>query len=548
LAKEEKMLDIPVLISGGGPVGLTASLLLSKHGVRSLLVERHPGTAILPKARGINARTMEMYRQCGIDAAIRAAGLAAGRLGLIVWTETLAGREIERRVPGRAMPKNMAVTPTTNCLCAQDDLEPVIRRFAEAAGPGALRFNTELTSFSQKAGSVTGTITDRVTGEATPFSARYLIAAEGAQSRVRRSLGVQMIGEEKVYDSVNILFNADLRQWTEHRPAALYFVEQPELRGTFLTINGTDRWGFLIHSVSRYGYRPGDFTPERCTALIRQAVGIPELAVSVLGVSPWEASAIVADRYRDGAVFLAGDAAHEMPPTGGFGLNTGVQDVHNLAWKMAAVLRGQADDALLDSYHAERQPLAETITRAALANAMSMGRTKRQSSAVLPRREFLNENGLIFGLCYESMAVIPDGTPAVQVADPVTEYVPSARPGSRAPHVWLQRGVEQLSTIDLFGPHFVLLVRDGDAWRKAVHQIEPSWPPIIGFTIGKEGDLIDTADNWHEAYGVGTEGAVLVRPDGYVAWRSRSGTSEPGQVLRAVFDDLLGRIRLRHRQ
>jgi 2-polyprenyl-6-methoxyphenol hydroxylase-like FAD-dependent oxidoreductase len=309
LAEEKKMLDIPVLISGGGPVGLTASLLLSKHGVRSLLVERHPGTAILPKARGINARTMEMYRQCGIDAAIRAAGLAAGRLGLIVWTETLAGREIERRVPGRAMPKNIAVTPTTNCLCAQDDLEPVIRRFAEAAGPGALRFSTELTSFSQKAGSVTGTITDRVTGEATPFSARYLIAAEGAQSRVRRSLGVQMIGEEKVYDSVNILFNADLRQWTEHRPAALYFVEQPELRGTFLTINGTDRWGFLIHTLSQYGYRPGDFTSERCTALIRQAVGIPELAVSVLGVSAWEASAIVADRYRDGSVFLAG-----MPP------------------------------------------------------------------------------------------------------------------------------------------------------------------------------------------------------------------------------------------
>jgi len=219
------MEDIPVLIVGGGPVGLTASLLLSKHGVRSLLVERHPGTAILPKARGINARTMEMYRQCGIEAAIRAAGLPQGRLGLIVWTESLAGREIERRVPGRATPKNMAVTPTTNCLCAQDDLEPVIRRFAESAGPGALRFNTELTSFSQKNGSVMGTLTDRATGEDTPFSARYLIAADGAQSRVRRALGVRMIGEEKVYDSVNILFGADLRQWTEHRAAALYFVE-----------------------------------------------------------------------------------------------------------------------------------------------------------------------------------------------------------------------------------------------------------------------------------------------------------------------------------
>ena len=538
------MLDIPVLIAGGGPVGLTASLLLSRHGVRSLLVERHPGTAIVPKARGINARTMEMYRQCGVEAAIRAAGLSEERRGrLIVWTETLAGKEIERRVPGRATPKNMAVTPTTNCLCAQDDLEPVLRRFAETAGPGALRFNTELTSFSQKDGSVTGTMTDRVTGEETRFSARYLIAAEGAQSRVRRSLGVQMIGEEKVYDSVNILFNADLRQWTEHRPAALYFVEQPELRGTFLTINGTDRWGFLIHSPSQYGYKPGDFTSERCAALIRQAVGIPELVVSVLGVSPWEASAIVADRYREGAVFLAGDAAHEMPPTGGFGLNTGVQDVHNLAWKIAAVLRGQADDALLDSYHAERQPLAETITRAALANAMSMGRTTRQSGAVLPRREFLNEQGLIYGLCYQSMAVIPDGTPPVEVTDPVTEYVPSARPGSRAPHVWLQRGGEQLSTIDLFGSHFVLLAgRDGDAWRQAIHQIEPSWPPLIGFTVGGKEDLIDPDGNWHEAYGVETDGAVLVRPDGYVAWRGRSGASRPREFLRAVVDGVLGRI------
>jgi len=541
------MLDIPVLIVGGGPVGLTASLLLSKHGVRSLLVERHPGTAIVPKARGINARTMEMYHQCGIDAAIRAAGLSEERRGrLIVWTETLAGSEIGRRVRGRTTPKNMSVTPITDCLCAQDDLEPVIRRFAEAAGPGELRFNTELISFSQQAGGVTGTMTNRLTGEAMTLSARYLIAADGAQSRVRRALGVQMAGEEKVYDSVNILFNADLRQWTEHRPAALYFVEQPELRGTFLTINGTDRWGFLIHSLSQYGYRPGDLTPERCTALIRQAVGIPELPVSVLGVSFWEASAIVADHYRHGAVFLAGDAAHEMPPTGGFGLNTGVQDVHNLAWKMAAVLHGQADEALLDSYHAERRPLAETITRAALANAMSMGRTKRQSGAVLPRPEFLNDQGLIFGLCYESMAVIPDGTPPVEVADPVTEYEPSARPGGRAPHVWLQRDGEQLSTIDLFGAHFTLLAgRDGDAWREALHQTEPTWPPLIGFTIGKEGDLIDPDGNWHQTYGVETDGAVMVRPDGYVAWRKRSGTSEPREVLRAVFDDLLGNIRHR---
>jgi putative polyketide hydroxylase len=498
------MLDVPVLISGGGPVGLTASLLLSRHGVRSLLVERHPGTALTPKARGINARTMEVFRQYGIDAAIRDAGLAEGGTGLIVWTETLAGKEIERRVPGRATAKSMAATPVKNCLCAQDDLEPVIRRFAESAGPGMLRFNTELTSFSQKAGAVTGTLTDRTTGEETPFTARYLIAAEGAQSRVRRQLAVNMVGAEKVY--------------------------------------GTDRWGFLIHGPKQYGWQPQDFVPEFCAELIRKAVGVADLDVSVLAISPWEASAIVADRYGVGDVFLAGDAAHEMPPTGCFGLNTGVQDVHNLTWKIAAVLRGKADPSLLDSYHAERQPLGQIITQNSLANALSMGRTARRSN-VLPRREFLNEQGLIFGACYRSMAIVPDGTPAVAIDDPVTEYVPSARPGSRAPHVWLKRGNLQISTIDLFGPHFVLLAgSDGDAWRRAAQAIGPSWPPLFVFTVGKDGDLGDPDGTWHEAYGVDTDGAVLVRPDGHVAWRSRSGASNPLEVLRAALDCVFGRM------
>jgi putative polyketide hydroxylase len=436
----------------------------------------------------------------------------------------------------------MAATPVRNCLCAQDDLEPVIRRFAEAAEPGTLRFNTELTSFSQGPDSITGILTERGTGAETPFRSRYLIAAEGAQSRVRRTLGVAMIGEEKVYDSVNILFQADLTQWVAHRPAALYFVEQPDLRATFLTINGRDRWGFLIHSPKNYGWRPEDFTPEFCVKLIRQGVGMPDLAVSVLGVSPWEASAIVADRYRVGDVFLAGDAAHEMPPTGGFGLNTGVQDVHNLAWKIAAVLRGKADESLLDSYDAERRPFGQIVTQNSLANALSMGRNARQSN-VLPRREFLNEQGLIFGASYDSMAVLPDGTPPVAVDDPVTDYIPSARPGSRAPHVRLTRGHEQISTIDLFGPRFVLLAgRDGAAWRQAAQAIDLSWPPLADHTVGGDGDLGDPDGNWHQVYGVDTDGAVLVRPDGHVAWRSRSGASNPADVLRAALDRLFGRM------
>ena len=459
-----------------------------------------------------------------------------------MWTKTLAGEEIERRVPGRATPRNLAMSPVVNCLCAQDYLEPVLRHFAEAQGPGELRFNAEMTAPSQDASGVSATLADRVTGAETPVRAQYLIAADGAQSRIRRQLGVQMIGKEAVYDSVNILLQADLRPWTAHRPAALYFVEQSGLRATFLTINAADRWGFLIHSLKQYGFTPEDFTPERCIALIRQAVGVPDLDVDILGVSPWEASALVAERFRVGRIFLAGDAAHEMPPTGGFGLNTGVQDVHNLAWKLAAVLHGQADPSLLDTYHPERQPLGRAITEASLANSLSMGRTARQDGAVLPRREFLNEQGLIFGAAYESTAVIPDGTAPPAVDDPVTQYVPSARPGHRAPHVWLERGGARISTIDLFGPRFVLLTGGrGDAWREAAERIAvPSRPPLVAFTIGTRGEIIDVDGAWLNAYEVEDDGAVLVRPDGHVAWRSRSAVSAPDDILRAAMDEVLG--------
>ncbi len=540
------MTDIPVLIVGGGPVGLSASLFLSRQGIRSLLVERHPGTSILPKARGINARTMEIYRQFGIEQAIRDAGLAPEHTGFIVWTESLAGRELERRVPGRMSAANRAATPVPNCLCAQDDLEPVLRRFAAAEPLAELRFNTELIEASQDADAVTAVLADRAGGTETLVRAGYLIAADGAQSKVRRKLGVRMIGHERVYDSVNILFNADLTPWTADRPAALYFVEQPDLRATFLTINASDRWGFLIHSLKHYNYTPADFTPERCVALIRKAVGVDDLPVRVLGVSAWEASALVADRYRDARVFLAGDAAHEMPPTGGFGLNTGVQDVHNLAWKLAAVLHGQASARLLDSYHAERQPIGAAITQASLENSLSMGRTARQDGAVLPRAAFLSEQGLIFGAAYESGAVIGDGSTAPAIDDPVTQYVPSARPGCRAPHVWLRQDGTQVSTVELFGPRFVLLTgARGGAWIDAAAQLAgATYPPLVAHMIGGDGPLADDDGAWAAAYGLSDDGAVLVRPDGHVAWRTAAGVDAPAKVLRAALDGVLGRAPL----
>src|SRR5262245_62034431 len=231
------MEEIPVLIVGGGPVGLTASMLLSRAGVRSLVVERHPGTAVHPKSRGINARTMDIFHQCGVEEGVRAAGLAPHHTGLIIWAESLAGTEIERRVPWRATAQSGVVSPVRNCLCAQHHLEPVLRKAAEQHGADRLAFSTEAISFEQGNDRVDVTLLDRISGERRNVRAKYVVAADGAQSRLRRQLGVRMLGREDVYDSVNILLNADLTQWTSHRPAALYFIENDRIRGTFLTIN-----------------------------------------------------------------------------------------------------------------------------------------------------------------------------------------------------------------------------------------------------------------------------------------------------------------------
>ncbi|WP_213957979.1 MULTISPECIES: FAD-dependent monooxygenase [unclassified Variovorax] len=529
------MLEIPVLIIGGGPVGLTASVYLSHFGVDSLLIERHESTATLPKARALNARTMEMYRQIGLEDAIRAVAMPARFNGMVMWAESLAGREINRLVPTRGA-ASQAYSITGNCGCSQDVLEPVLRHRAEADGPGRIRFGTELVGWHVEGDGVRARIRDRE-GREQDVRARYMIAADGSQSRIRRELGIERDGERDVYDSVNIHCRVDLTPWVTERPAGLYLIEQPELRGTFMTINGTDRWGFLVTSLAHYGYTPEQFTPDFCVEIIRRAVGAGDIAVDVLGVGAWKASALVAQRYRAGLVLLAGDAAHEMPPTGGFGLNTGVQDAQNLAWKLAAVVNGEAGDALLDTYDTERRRVGQAVTQTSLLNALSMGRTARQEKAVLPRKEFLNEVGLIFGANYAAGAVMSDGTEH-HVEDPVLQYAPSATPGCRAPHVALAPDEHTQSTLDYLGRGFVLLTAPrGMAWRDAAAGLSP--PRIECVVIGDERQK-DGVD-WLQAYGIDADGAVLVRPDGHVAWRSRGGAKYAAGVLGNAMDTVLCR-------
>lgn len=527
-------IETPVLIVGGGPVGLMTSIYLSRAGVPSLLVERHAGTAVLPKARSINARTMEMFRQLGFEDEVRAAGLDIRFSNMIMWAESLAGKEIKRVTPGSAG-QNRMFSPTRNGGCAQDVLEPILLRHAQASELACVKFGVEMKELQYDANGATGLLVTGEGGATARFKARYVVGADGSQSGIRRLLGVQMRGERDVYDSVNIHFKADLTRWVDHRPAALYLIEQPDLRGTFLTINGSTRWSFLVTSMSAYGYTTEQFNPDYCAQIIRKAVGDPELEIEVLGVGTWRASAIVADRYRDGPVFLAGDSAHEMPPTGGLGMNTGVQDAQNLAWKLAAVIKGEAGERLLDSYDAERRPLGELTTRTSLLNALSMGRTERQSEAVLPREEYLNERGIVFGFRYDSSAVISE-TVDGEAGHAVTEYVPSSAPGGRAPHVWLTRAHKQISTIDLFGQDFVLLAGpEGAGWKQAAQALQRS--DLRAYVIGE--DLLAFDHGWDEHYGLGAHGAALVRPDGVVAWRTRDAAVDTHATLAAVLEQVV---------
>jgi putative polyketide hydroxylase len=537
--------EVPVLIVGGGPVGLSAALLLARRGIRALLVERHPSTTDHPKARGVNTRTVELFRQWGMEAAVRGHALRA--VTGFIWVTSLVGEEVGR-VSGRGS-RDPAHSPCTGLLVSQDAVESELLACARRYEQADIRFSTTLTDFRQDDAAVSATVVGP-DGRSQAVRARYLIAADGASSRIRQALGIEMIGPAALGHAFNIYCRVDLTPWVAGRLCTGFFLADPALVGhSILSVDGSDRW-IAIGPYNPSTDKPGDFTDERCVGIVRRLVGVPGLRVEVINTAFWTLSAQVAAQFRHGHVFLAGDAAHRFPPTGGFGMNSGIQDAHNLAWKLAAVLHGWGGPALLDSYEAERRPVAQSNTDFSLRNAQRLLRILRAiatgdrettTALISDQRHHLDSQGQDLGFQYDTGALIPDGTPSPAASSSV--YVPTARPGSRAPHLWLRRNGQRLSTLDLFDRAFVLLAGPaGSAWRQAATAVNAALRvPLDAYLVGTGGDLDDVEGDFLHAYGLASDGAVLVRPDGHVAWRQHAAPRDPQDALAAALTTVTSR-------
>jgi putative polyketide hydroxylase len=508
--------EVPVLVVGAGPAGLMTSLLLGRYGVASLLVERHAEVSALPRAMGVNARTMEIFRGLGLAAEIEAIAVDVGDCPFQVELETLRGPLL------RTVPRGGAThaggpgspTPARFVFCAQNRLEPMLQGKVAACGVCQTWRGIELTMLSQDSSGVTVRLRHRSTNTERLVRATYVVGADGAHSTVRAELGIEMRGEDHMSRELNILFDADLWSALGDVRAILYEVRHPQLAAPclFRSVDGRRRWSLLTPWFE-------DPSPQRCRRLIQLCAADSGLQTEIVAVGEWERATLLADQFRQGRVFLAGDAAHCVTPSGAFGMNTSIQTAHNLAWKLAAVLQGWAGPGLLDSYETERRHW----TKKTVELSRRLNGQYRQAAA--------QTLGHVLGTTYEAGAFLPDGTPQTEVADPVRDYVPSARAGRRAPHVWLTDHGRQVSTLDLFDGNFILL-SPSQAWCNAGREVATQLDvPLRAYAI--------TDPGWAATYDVGNHGAALVRPDGHVAWRSAAPAAECASDLRFALSAIL---------
>ncbi len=492
-----------VLIVGAGPVGLSMALALRHLGVDCVVVDKHESPMDFPRGRAITVRSMELMRRWGTEALLREVGLPASSVAVFVG-ESLLAPKFDRFVTPQA--GQTTSSPSERLICFQHVAEVVLRDAAIAA-EADLRYGWALVDAVDDGDEVTVSLVERSSGHVRSLRTSWLIAADGAHSPTRLRLGIDRHGPGPVAHVVSIVIDADLLDRTADRASVLYRIGNLP-GGTLLAMdNDRRRWG-LIYEYDPEVDSEQSFTEQRLRMLARTAFGDRELDLVIAGVRFWRSTALVADRFRVGRTFLVGDAAHVTTPIGGLGMNCGIGDVDNLSWKLAAVVAGWGDESLLDTYEAERLPVAERTVEASLGAARPPAQT----------------DGLVLGADYESSAVIPDGSSPPATLDPLGDYVPTARPGHRAPHLWLD-DAHEVSTLDLFGHGFVLLTTpEGTAWHTVMEATSG---------IPFQAHEIDHPD-WPDLYGVGPRGAVLVRPDGYVAFRATDEPTQDGELVRAL--------------
>jgi putative polyketide hydroxylase len=466
--------SVPVLIVGAGPAGLTTAIMLAHQGIGSLLVERREDPSDLPRATLASTRSMELFRSWGLESQVRAGSVDVASA---LWvTHTLATPEGSVELvglPDRA--QAAAISPTEPVWAPQDHVESVLLTHLRTYRIARIRYGTELVTLEQDRDGVRATVRDRSCGAMTTVSARFLVAADGAHSTVRGALGIPMHGPDRLLECVNALFVAPLWDVVGDRRYGVYWVEHAEAAGNFLPAGG-DRWLYGRH------WEPGqeqaaDYPADR---LIRLGAGVPELVPRLLRVGAFTFAAQLAERFRDRRVFLAGDAAHRITPRGGTGMNTAIHDGYDLGWKLAWTLHGWAGSQLLDTYEAERRPIAvANVNRSA--------------------QEHGNERDADEGLAIDLRG--------------------------RLPHAWLPAAAGVVSTLDLLGPGLTLLTdRTGQDWHTAADAV-PTPIPLTRHAL----DAATAA-----AVGIEPGAALLVRPDAHIAARWASPDTAAGLTHRDV--------------
>ncbi|NDZ17509.1 2,4-dichlorophenol 6-monooxygenase [Variovorax sp. WS11] len=583
-----RKIEVPVLVVGAGPAGLSATCHLATLGIETLTITRFPGTANSPRAHITNQRTMEVFRDLGIEERVMHVATPNHLMSNNVWATSFAGTEIARLQTWGSGPERRAdydlSSPSAMCNIPQHLMEPILLDVARERGAQFL-FNTELVTMRQEAGTVHSLCRDRITGEEFEVVSQYAIGCDGDNSVVCREIGFETEGQMGLGAAVNCWLEVDLAKYTAHRPGVLYWMAQPGNdywvgSGTYICVRPWSEWVLLFMYDPATG--EPDLSEEAVMARARATIGDPDIPIRVKAVSKWTINQVVARTMNKGRVMIAGNAAHRHPPANGLGTNTCVQDGFNLAWKLALVLKGQAGTGLLDSYTQERLPVGQQVVERAMKSVRDMlpiskalgfepgqdeaagwanvddlfedtphGRERRQilRDAVELQNYQFNCHGVEMGQVYASCAVVSDGTSRpLPTRDPELYYHPTSFPGAYLPHAWLQRDQGALSTLDLVGRgRFTLLTGvGGSSWRAVAERVAASLGvPIDVVSIGGPNcDAQDVYGRWAGLAGISESGCLLVRPDRHIAWRQQDSTAAANpqaleEIMRRVLDQPL---------